>query len=203
MASILDSLKDMIADNQHKTEMQMAELHARQERDREDNLRMHEESCRMHEENSCLMQQQQQLQDLLLEFLTRMHPALRSAPTMAPPMLGNVATGSGMSGSPMCGSSCGRPVPLQECHSSADHSNSPNAAPTPPQQRTSPSSDIVVALGDVAIVDAPPVQSQSLQRSGNVEDASPQLGGEVISYSSPNKPQVLTHNHSLSFLPSA
>ena len=29
MASILDSLKDMIADNQRKTEMQMAELHAR------------------------------------------------------------------------------------------------------------------------------------------------------------------------------
>ena len=29
MASILDSVKDMIADNKHKTEMQMAELHAR------------------------------------------------------------------------------------------------------------------------------------------------------------------------------
>ena len=64
MASILDSLKDMIVDNQSKTEMQMAELHARQERDREDSLRMHEESrrmheesCRMHEENSCIMQQ--------------------------------------------------------------------------------------------------------------------------------------------------
>ena len=55
MASILDSLKDMIADNQCKTEMQMAELHARQERNREDNLRMHEESRRMHEENSRIM----------------------------------------------------------------------------------------------------------------------------------------------------
>ena len=55
--SILDSLKDMIADNQRKTKMQMAKLHARQERNREDSLRMHEESCRMHEENSCLMQQ--------------------------------------------------------------------------------------------------------------------------------------------------
>ena len=59
MASILDSLKDMIADNQRKIEMQMAELHARQERDREDSLRMHEESRRMHEENSRIMQQQQ------------------------------------------------------------------------------------------------------------------------------------------------
>ena len=154
----------------------------------------------MHEKNSRLMQQQQQSQNLLLEFLTRMHPTLGSAPTMAPPMLGNVATGSGMSGSPMCGSSGGRPVPLQERQSSADLPNSPNAAPTPPQQRMSPSPDIVVALGDVAIVDAPPVQPQSLQRSRNVEDASPQLGGEVISYSSSNKLQVLTHNHSLSFI---
>ena len=112
MASILDSLKDMIANNQRKTEMQMAELHAQEERDRKDSLRMHEESRRMHEETSPLMQQQQQSQNLFLEFLTRMHLALGSAPTMAPPMLGNVATGSGMSGSPMCGSSGGRPVPL-------------------------------------------------------------------------------------------
>ena len=59
MASILDSLKDMIADNQRKTEMQMAELHARQEHDSEDSLRMHEESREMHEENSRIMQQQQ------------------------------------------------------------------------------------------------------------------------------------------------
>ena len=51
MASILDSLKDMIADNQCKTEMQMAELHIRQECDREESLRMHEESRRMHEES--------------------------------------------------------------------------------------------------------------------------------------------------------
>ena len=57
MASIMDSLKDMIVDNQRKTGMQMAELHARQERDREDSLRMHEESRRMHEENSRIMQQ--------------------------------------------------------------------------------------------------------------------------------------------------
>ena len=149
------------------------------------------------------MQQQQQSQNLLLQFLTRMHPTLGSASTMLPPMLGNVATGSGMSGSPMCGSTGGRPVPLQEPHSSTDLPNSPNVAPIPPQQRTSPSPDIVVALGDVAIVDAPPVQPQPLQRSGNVEDSSPQLGGEVISYSSPNKPQVLTHNHSLSFIRSA
>ena len=162
MASILDSLKDMIADNQRKTEMQMAELHARQEHDREDSLRMHEESRKMHEENSRIIQQQQQSQNFLLEFLTRMHLALGPASTMPLPMLGNVATGSGMSGSPMCGSNGGRPVPLQEPHSSAVLLNSPNVAPTPPQQRTSPSPDIVVALGDVAIGDAPPVQPQSL-----------------------------------------
>ena len=77
----------------------------------------------------------------------------------------------------MCGSSGGRPVPLQEPHSSADVPNSHAAATFRPQQRTSPSPDIVVALGDVAIRDAPPVQPQSLQRSGNIEDASPQLGG--------------------------
>ena len=154
----------------------------------------------MHEENSRIMQQQQQSQNLLLELLTRMHPTFGSAPTVPLPMLGNVATRSGMSGSPMCGSSGGRPVSLQEPQSSAHLSNSPAAAPT---QRTSSSPDIVVALGDVAIGDAPPVQPQSLQCSGNVEDASPQLGGEVISYSSPNKSQVLTHNHSLSFIPSA
>ena len=66
----------------------MAELHARQERDCEDSLRMHEESRRMHEENSRIMQQQQQSQNLLLELFTRMHPALGSAPIVPPPYAG-------------------------------------------------------------------------------------------------------------------
>ena len=47
MASVLESLTTMMADSQRKHEQQMAELSARQDRERMENLRLHEESCRI------------------------------------------------------------------------------------------------------------------------------------------------------------
>ena len=44
MASVLESLTTMMAESQRKHDLQMAELSARQERERIENLRLHEES---------------------------------------------------------------------------------------------------------------------------------------------------------------
>ena len=52
MASVLESLTTMMADSQRKHEQQMAELSARQERDRMENMRLHDESRRIQMENS-------------------------------------------------------------------------------------------------------------------------------------------------------
>ena len=47
MASILESLTTMMVDSQRKHEQQMAELSASQDRERMENLRLHEEFCRI------------------------------------------------------------------------------------------------------------------------------------------------------------
>ena len=47
MASVLESLTTMMAESQRKHEQQMAELSARQDQERMENLRLHEESRRI------------------------------------------------------------------------------------------------------------------------------------------------------------
>ena len=51
MASVLESLTTMMAESQRKHEQQMAELSARQDRERMENLRLHEKSYRIQMEN--------------------------------------------------------------------------------------------------------------------------------------------------------
>ena len=51
MASVLESLTTMMAESQWKHDLQMAELSARQERERMENLRLHEESRQIQMEN--------------------------------------------------------------------------------------------------------------------------------------------------------
>ena len=55
MASVLESLTTMMADSQRKHEQQMAELSARQDRERMENLKLHEESHQIQMENSQMM----------------------------------------------------------------------------------------------------------------------------------------------------
>ena len=57
MASVLESLTTMMADSQRKHEQQMAELSARQDRERMENLRLHKESRQIQMENLQMMQQ--------------------------------------------------------------------------------------------------------------------------------------------------
>ena len=57
MASVLESLTTMMANSQRKHEQQMAELSAHQDRERMENLRLHEESRRIQMENLQMMQQ--------------------------------------------------------------------------------------------------------------------------------------------------
>ena len=51
-----------------------AELSARQDRERMENLRLHKESCRIQMENSQMMQQTQQTTNMLLAAFMKMNP---------------------------------------------------------------------------------------------------------------------------------
>ena len=103
MASILALLTTMMADSQRKHEQQMAELSARQDQERMENLRLHEESRRIQMENSQMMQQTQQATNMLLAAFMKMNPDLLQALPAASPspqlMIGSGASGSLLSGS--------------------------------------------------------------------------------------------------------
>ena len=112
MASILELLTTMMADSQRKHEQQMAELSARQDRERMENLRLHEESRRIQMENSQMMQQTQQTTNMLLTTFMKMNPDLLQALPAAspsPPLM----IASGASGS-VSGSQVGHPDPALE-----------------------------------------------------------------------------------------
>ena len=103
MASVLESLTTMMADSERKHEQQMAELSARQDRERMENLRLHKESRQIQMENSQMMQQMQQTTNMLLAAFMRMNPDLLQAFPAANPspplMIGSAASGSLLSGS--------------------------------------------------------------------------------------------------------
>ena len=93
----------------------MAELSARQDRDRMENLRLHEESRRIQMENSQMMQQTQQATNMLLAAFMKMNPNLLQALPAAnpsPPLM----IASGASRSELGGSSAreAEPAPLPE-----------------------------------------------------------------------------------------
>ena len=103
MASVLESLTTMMADSQRKHEQQMAELSARQERDRMENMRLYDESRRIQMENSQMMQQTQQATNMLLATFMKLNPDLLQAlPTTSPSpplMIASGASGSVLGGS--------------------------------------------------------------------------------------------------------
>ena len=115
MASVLESLTTMMADSQRKHEQQMAELSARQEQDRMENMRLHDESRRIQMENLQRMQQMQQATNMLLAAFMKLNPDLLqvlSTPNLSPPLM----IASGASGSVLGGSSSqeAEPDPLPE-----------------------------------------------------------------------------------------
>ena len=81
----------------------MAEFSARQDRERAENLRMHEESRRIQMENSQTMQQTQQATNVLLAAFMKMNPDLLQAlPAVSPSpplMIASGASGSVLGGS--------------------------------------------------------------------------------------------------------
>ena len=76
MASVLESLTSMMAESQWKHEQQMAQFSACQDRERAENLKMHEESQRIQMENLQMMQQTQQATNVLLAAFMKMNPDL-------------------------------------------------------------------------------------------------------------------------------
>ena len=103
MASVLESLTTMMADSQRKHEQQMAERSARQDRERMENLRLHEESHRIQMENLLMMQQTQQTTNMSLAAFMKMNPdllqALPAASPSPPLMIASGASGSVLGGS--------------------------------------------------------------------------------------------------------
>ena len=103
IAFVLESLTTMMADSQRKHEQQMAELSARQDRERMENLRLHKESRQIQMENSQMMQQTQQTTNMLLAAFMKMNPdllqALPAASPSPPLMIASGASGSVLGGS--------------------------------------------------------------------------------------------------------
>ena len=103
MASVLESLTTMMAESQRKHEQQMAEFSARQDRERMENLRMHEESRRIQMESSQMMQQTQQATNVLLAAFMKMNSdllqALPATSPSPPLMIASGAFGSILGGS--------------------------------------------------------------------------------------------------------
>ena len=85
MASVLESLTTMMAESQRKHDQQMAELSARQERERMENLKLQEESRQNQMENLQMMRQRQQTTNMLLAAFMRMNPDLLQALPAASP----------------------------------------------------------------------------------------------------------------------
>ena len=98
MASVLQSLSTMMAKSQRKHDLQMAELSARQDWERMENLRLHEESQQIQMENSQMMRQTQQTTNMLLAAFMKMNPDLLQGLSAATPspllMIESVAYGS-------------------------------------------------------------------------------------------------------------
>ena len=93
----------------------MAELSARQDRERMENLRLHKESHQIQMENSQMMQQTQQTTNMLLAAFMKMNPDLLQALPAAspsPPLM----IASGASGTVLGGSSTreAEPAPLSK-----------------------------------------------------------------------------------------
>ena len=104
----------------------MAEIRARQEQDRAEARKLHEENQEVRMQQALLMQQQSQTQALLMELLGRFQPGAALALPMPPPILGNVGSVSGTSGS-----SAGQSLPVEEPRSSPVESPSANVASSP------------------------------------------------------------------------
>ena len=103
MASVLELLMTMMAESQRKHDLQIAELSARQERERMEYLRLHEESWQIQVKNLQMMRQTQQTTNMLLAAFMKMNPdllqALPAASPSPPLIIGSVASGSLLSGS--------------------------------------------------------------------------------------------------------
>nr|PNR52876.1 hypothetical protein PHYPA_009251 [Physcomitrium patens] len=204
-------------DSQQRHEQQIAEINARQDRDRAESMRLFEESRRMHEDTSRMMLQQQQQTNLLLSAFVRLNPQLSdvlSAPPSQPPslMLGNAPSRSVMSGS-----SSGHAEAANLPHSSAV--NVSEVAPTTSQQHSPTSLAINFSIGEVSRVEAASVEPHSMERPTNLEDDTleiavgsdqlafpdPDAGDEILAtLSAPSaSPSPLFYSTSVAFVVSA
>ena len=151
----------------------MAELSARQDRERMENRRLHEESRRIQMENLQMMQQTQQTTNMLLTTFMKMNPNLLQALPAAspsPPLM----IASGASGSVLGGSNTreAEPAPLPEEEESHPispplvHHRIEEDSPRSPAMQPSP-----------AEVTRPEGASVVLESPGNLEIDALEIGG--------------------------
>ena len=170
VATIMESMSAILADSQRRHEQQIAEINARQDRDRAENMRLFEESRRMHEDTSRMMLQQQQQTNLLLSAFVRMNPQLPDALPAPPSQPPSLMLGNAPSRSVMSGSSSGQVEAAQPPHSPTRVNVSAEVAPATSQQHSPTSPAFNFAIGEVSRVEAASVEPQSMERPTNLQD---------------------------------
>nr|PNR39184.1 hypothetical protein PHYPA_019462 [Physcomitrium patens] len=187
VATVMESILAILADSQRRHEQQIAEINARQDRDRAESMRLFEESRRMHEDTSRMMLQQQQQTNLLLSAFVRLNPQLPDvlpAPPSQPPslMLGNAPSRFVMSGS-----SSGHAKAANLPHSSAVNVSG-EVAPTTSQQHSPTSPAINFSIGEVSRVEAASVEPHSMERPTNLEDDTLEIavGSDQLAFPDPD-----------------
>lgn len=187
VATVMESISAILADSQRRHEQQIAEINARQDRDRAESMRLFEESRRMHEDTSRMMLQQQQQTNLLLSAFVRLNPQLPDALPAPPSQPPSLMLGNAPSRSVMSGSSSGHAEAANLPHSSAVNVSG-EVAPTTSQQHSPTSPAINFSIGEVSRVEAASVEPHSMERPTNLEDDTLEIavGSDQLAFPDPD-----------------
>nr|PNR52963.1 hypothetical protein PHYPA_009338 [Physcomitrium patens] len=173
VATVMESISAILADSQRRHEQQIAEINAREDRDRAESMRLFEESRRMHEDTSRMM----------LQLNSQLPDALPAPPSQPPSlMLGNAPSRSVMSGS-----SSGHAEAAKLPHSSPVNVSG-EVAPTTSQQHSPTSPAINFLIGEVSRVEAASVEPHSMERPTNLEDDTLEIavGSDELAFPDPD-----------------
>nr|PNR26859.1 hypothetical protein PHYPA_030340 [Physcomitrium patens] len=204
VATIMESISAILADSQRRHEQQIAEINAREDRDRAESTRLFEESRRMHEDTSRMMLQQQQQTNLLLSAFVRLNPQLPDALPAPPSQPPSLMLGNAPSQSVMSGSSSGHAEAANLSHSSAVNVSG-EVAPITSQQHSPTSPAINFSIGEVSRVEAASVEPHSMERPTNLEDDTLEIavGSDQLAFPDPDAGDEILATLSVAFVVSA
>lgn len=185
VATVMESISAILADSQRRHEQQIAEINARQDRDRAENMRLFEESRRMHEDTSRMMLQQQQQTNLLLSAFVRLNPQLPDALPAPPSQPPSLMLGNAPSRSVMSGSSSGQ---VEAAQPPTRGNVSAEVAPATSQQRSPTSPAFNFGIGEGLRVEAASVEPHSMERPTNLQDDTLEVavGSDQLAFPDPD-----------------